>query len=296
MGIDINTTTVTMIPIDSIRVVNPRSRNLKKFQLIVDNIRRLGLKKPITVSKCKKAGTGKPNYDLVCGQGRLEAYLALGESKIPARVVNSDQEDRFVMSLVENLARRQPTRFEHIQHIMVLKEKGYTSKQIAEKVDLTNSYVSALLNLWTTGEERLLRAVENGTIPISMAVSIVSATDKETQALLADAYETGKLRGKKLLRVKSILEERRQYGKKWKPTPGQKRKPSSADDLVRHYKQEVKRQKLFVKKAKLSESRLMFIVQAMKELFVDDNFINLLRAEKLDTMPKYMGEQIKTSV
>ncbi len=290
-------TNVTMIEVDNIRVVNPRTRNKKKFKVIVENIHRLGLKKPITVSRSESEKDGWAEYDLVCGQGRLEAFKALGESAIPAIVVSANEEDRFIMSLAENLARRQPTRFEHIKHIMALKEKGYTIQQIADKVDMTKNNVAVLVKLYSNGEERLLKAVEKGSIPIYMAVQISTATDTETQKMLTEAYESGKLRGQKLMQVKGILEERRRHGKQCRRSRARKKnKKTRTDDLVRHYQQEVNRQKLFVKKAKLSESRLLFIVQGMRELFSDDNFINLMRAEKLDTLPKYLGEQIKAGM
>ena len=73
---------VRAVPISAITVLNPRSRNKKIFQELVTSIAHLGLKKPITVA-ARHDGTG---YDLVCGQGRLEAFLALGESEIPAVV------------------------------------------------------------------------------------------------------------------------------------------------------------------------------------------------------------------
>src|SRR5687768_8673948 len=93
---------VKVIPIASITVLNPRVRNRKIFQELVTSIEHLGLKKPITVA-ARADGSG---YDLVCGQGRLEAFLALGETDIPAVVVEASEEDCFVGSLVENLARR----------------------------------------------------------------------------------------------------------------------------------------------------------------------------------------------
>ena len=96
---------VELIPIDSITVVNPRARNRKVFKEIVDNIAALGLKKPITVTR-RECPEGV-RYDLVCGQGRLEAYQALGQTEIPAFVIEADIESGMVMSLVENLARRQ---------------------------------------------------------------------------------------------------------------------------------------------------------------------------------------------
>lgn len=63
---------VEMIPVDRITVINPRVRNKKIFNEIISNIGELGLKKPITVTR--RADADGPRYDLVCGQGRLEAY------------------------------------------------------------------------------------------------------------------------------------------------------------------------------------------------------------------------------
>ncbi len=100
------TITIEMIPVDKIAVINPRIRNKKTFRQIVDSISKVGLKKPITVNRIED-GDGEATYQLVCGQGRLEAFIILGERKIPAIVVEVTEEDSLVMSLVENLARRQ---------------------------------------------------------------------------------------------------------------------------------------------------------------------------------------------
>lgn len=92
---------IVKVPVADIRVLNPRSRNKRIFSELVTSIAHLGLKKPITVSR--RNGHG---FDLVCGQGRLEAFIALGQTEIPAIVIEASEEDCFVMSLVENLARR----------------------------------------------------------------------------------------------------------------------------------------------------------------------------------------------
>ena len=52
--------TVKIIPINLIRIINPRDRDPKKFERIVRNIAALGLKRPITVNKPKKKKDGKP--------------------------------------------------------------------------------------------------------------------------------------------------------------------------------------------------------------------------------------------
>ena len=122
--------TVEMIPIDRITVVNPRVRNKKIFKSITENISQIGLKRPITVSKRKDKDGAR--YDLVCGQGRLEAYQNLGQTEIPALVVNADAGDCMVMSLVENLARRQHRAIDLLQDIDGLKQRGYNDIEIAK--------------------------------------------------------------------------------------------------------------------------------------------------------------------
>ncbi len=49
-----------------------------------------------------------------------------------------------------------------------------------------------------------------------------------------------------------------------------------------------------IKKAKLCEASLMFLVTGVKRLLDDENFINLLRAEDLGSMPKCLSERINT--
>lgn len=122
---------VEMVPIERITVLNPRVRNKKIFSEIVSNIAELGLKRPITVTRRDDADG--PRFDLVCGQGRLEAYQALGQHEIPALVVEADTDDCMVMSLVENLARRQHRAIDLLHDIEGLKRRGYNDTTIARR-------------------------------------------------------------------------------------------------------------------------------------------------------------------
>ena len=78
---------IEMIPVSKITVLNPRSRNKRQHREIVNNIEAIGLKRPITVSR--RDGAGGPRYDLVCGEGRLEAFQMLGQTEIPAVVIEA---------------------------------------------------------------------------------------------------------------------------------------------------------------------------------------------------------------
>ena len=123
---------VTLIPIDRIEVLNSRDRNMKVFEEIVDNIRAIGLKKPITVTH-RQSDDAAPSYLLVCGEGRLNAFRMLGESHIPALVVDVDDEDAFIMSLAENIARRGHRPLEILADIEVLRNRGYSAEIIIDK-------------------------------------------------------------------------------------------------------------------------------------------------------------------
>ena len=58
------------------------------------------------------------------------------------------------------------------------------------------------------------------------------------------------------------------------------------------YQTEADRQKLLIKKAELTQGRLLFICQAFRTLLKDDYFVTLLRAEGLETMPAYLQDSI----
>jgi ParB family transcriptional regulator, chromosome partitioning protein len=102
---DIAQKQITLIPTDRVRILNPRVRNRRTFEEMVENIAKIGLKRPITVAQ--RARTDPAEYDLVCGQGRLEAFMELQQDRIPAIIIDADESDCLVMSLVENCARRQ---------------------------------------------------------------------------------------------------------------------------------------------------------------------------------------------
>lgn len=284
---------IRMIPVDAITVLNPRERNGKIFDEIVTNIKAIGLKKPITVTP-RKGGDGTENYLLVCGEGRLKAFKALGEPMIPAVVVHATDEDAFIMSLAENIARRQCRPLELLATIEQLVERGYNAKAIAEKTGLQTGYVQGILTLLQQGEERLLVAVQKGKIPLTAALTIVGAgdDDKAVQIALQEAYESGKLRGKQLMSVRKLIERRRTLGRSVGRIGSQKPSDVSTSSLVRTYRREVDKQKLIVKKATMTQQRLLFIASALRELLAEENFVNLLRAEGLDNMPKYLAERV----
>lgn len=284
--------TIQRVRVAGVSVVNPRSRSAKVFAGIVESIATVGLKRPITVSRTE-ATASDDTYDLICGQGRLEAFKALGEETIPAIVVDVSEADRYLMSLVENLARRKHTTADLLGGINALEERGYSSIQIAAKTGLDPGYVNGILHLLKEGEERLIGAVEKGWLPISLAMDISKLPDAETQVAMMHAYQDGVLKGDQLMKVRRLIDRRRALGRNYGIWNKRTAAPITATKLRQTYQNEVRRQRLAIKKAEISESRLLFVVGAMRRLLSDEHFRTVLRAEGVEDMPTSLAERIR---
>lgn len=281
-----------MVPIERIRIINPRHRDKKRFELILQSIRNLGLKKPIQVSLRSASEGEEPGYDLVCGQGRIEAFLALGHKEIPAIIVEVSKEERLLRSLVENMARRVPPPLALMNEISRLKEQGYTNGEIGAKLDIAESLVGGYLALKKAGEERLLDAAVSGRIPLSVAMDIAKADTPELQRELLKGYESKQLNWLSIRTVKKLMDQRRFVGREREANPHARKRRTSVDSLVNAFKRESQRQRVLIKKAQVCEAKLLFVLTAFGKLLGDENFVNLLRAEGLADMPKCMHDRV----
>ncbi|MGO7340004.1 plasmid partitioning protein RepB C-terminal domain-containing protein [Rhizobium johnstonii] len=284
---------VEMIPINKITVVNPRLRNKKHFKEIIANIGQIGLKRPITVTRRMEANG--PFYDLVCGQGRLEAFKALGQQEVPALVVNANKEDCLVASLVENCARRQHRAVDLLQDIGAMNGRGHSVPEIARMTGLSAEYVYAVVRLIEKGEERLLRAVDTGQIPFSVALEIADAEDHDIQDALQSAYEKKLLRGKKLMLAKRIVEVRRQRGKtlKYNPTTRTKPRPISSEALLKAFQDDVDRKRILIRRAEAAKARLTFVTEAIRKLLADAQFTGILEEEGFASLPEALAARLQ---
>jgi ParB family transcriptional regulator, chromosome partitioning protein len=279
------------IPIKEILVTNPRSRNRKKWLEIVASIRAVGLKRPVTVSRCTEPTTEGRRFNLVCGQGRIEALLALGQSVVPAIVIEVSQEDQMLMSLVENLARKQPSHRDILREVQVLLARGYKSEVIAKKLGVDRVFIYGVVHLIERGEQMLVEQVESGRLPISVAVEIARGDDHAISLALSEAYKSGELRGAKLSVVRKLVAARASMDElKGKPHNGGR--PLTTKALVRVYERTVQEQHILLAGAEKAKKRILLLSSLFKQLLADEQFVALLQAEKLSNMPEKLAERL----
>lgn len=277
---------IESIPLSSINVLNSRVRSTPRFKELTTSIAQLGLKKPITVSNHNQAGL----YELVCGEGRIEAFAVLGQTEIPAIVVDAPTEDCLLMSLVENIARRRHSPIELLSEIGRL-AKHYSTNEIAAKLDLKPEHIRAVVYLLKHGEDQLLSAVERGVVPPTLATEIARAKSPQVQGSLLEAYASERHTSKKIAMMRKLVERRVRKAETERRCDEQ----ISSADLVRAYRQETDRQTLMTKKAELAQARLHFIVNALGALLRERMFVTLLRAERLDKLPLPILRRISSS-
>ena len=277
---------IEKIPISQIRILNPRTRNAVTFRGIIQNIGAIGLKRPVTVFRREISSDGT-QYDLVYGQGRMEAIAALGGKGVPAIITDAPLKDRYLMSLIENIARKRPPLSDLVREVRSLM-RGYKNSVIAQKLGMGHTDVDGLVHLLRCGEDRLVEQVEAGTVPLSIAIKIATAGSKEVQRAMSEAYEKGELRGAKLVTVQRLIARRsiqqRQSGRVERP---------STKDLAREYEQHTLKQRAMVHRAAIVRERLALLRAALKRLFADEEFVRLLRSEGLDTIPEQVTSHIQ---
>jgi ParB family chromosome partitioning protein len=277
---------VHMVKISSIKVVIPRSRNKFRHAEITESIDASGLRKPITI---RRIVDKKYDFALICGQGRLESLTALGEELVPAFILDIDENQAYIMSLVENMARVIPRAGEQFQRIKEMTEQGLTNKEISNSTGLSLHWITSLTMLINKGENKLLSAVESGCIPISFAVEIARVDFEGGQELLIKAFDEGLIKHKDVGKIREILDSRDEGLKGFINNNfgvAKKKRKMTTDELQQLYQDNISQHKKIKNKAEYVEIKLLVASQMFKELTSNESFSKIVNDEGLQDVVK----------
>ncbi len=182
------------------------------------------------------------------------------------------------------LRNRNSVRF--LREIRRLKNRGYSVQQIAAKTGCCVSYVRSMFRLLKHGDPRLIAELERGDLPHTVAMQIARAKNPGLQKALAEGYKAGTVN---LAQVTAIMRRIDEYERE-RTGPRQR---GDAVSLNRHFCHETNEQRRLVQKAKVADSRIVFITSALRRLFSEDEFLVLLSTEGFGRMPSWLGERIK---
>lgn len=137
----------------------PRKRfDYDELENLAQSIRENGILQPITVRKREDK-----KYELVSGERRLRAARLVGMVKIPSIVINIDDKNSAMFSIIENLQRQSLNFFEEAEAIEKLVGEYATSREeVALKLGLAPSTVSNKLRILRLPEEMRFELARSG--------------------------------------------------------------------------------------------------------------------------------------
>jgi ParB family transcriptional regulator, chromosome partitioning protein len=139
--------------IDVARIVpsprNPRE-DLGDVDELAESIEAFDLLQPAVVRRL-----GNDRYELIAGHRRFAAVQQLGRSKIVAVVREADDDQAYLLTLAENLAREDLTPAEEAAGLAVLvRQHGWSLRQVAEAIHKSHAYVSQRLRVFESQDLR----------------------------------------------------------------------------------------------------------------------------------------------
>jgi len=175
----------------------------KSLEDLMASIREIGIIQPITV---RYTGNGK--YELIAGERRLRAAKNLQLQFVPCIVTNVNDEDSAIMTLTENLQRKDLNCFEEAEGIRQLIEVfGITQDEAAIRIGKSQSSVANKLRILKLPErvkdyiivngltERHARALlAAGSEDLMMAAAVTAVKLKMTVAQLESYIEKNRLK------------------------------------------------------------------------------------------------------
>lgn len=147
-----------------------------------------GLLQPVTVRR-----TGPENYELIAGERRKMAYQSLGYESVPAIVEEYSDEQSIVLTLIENLQRKDLNYFEEANGISrLMSELDLNQQQISRKLGKAQSTVANKLRLLKYSAEIQNRIIE-ADLTERHARALLKLPDEERQREAIAAVEKDRL-------------------------------------------------------------------------------------------------------
>ncbi len=276
-----------MIPIERVKVINPRIRDEEQFQMNVRSIENNGMVMPIRVNDKFLERTGF--YELICGEGRLIAHQRLGKSQIMAEVVTCTRKEAYLQSLVENLARSRPGTMEFARELKQLNDEGWDFARIGKLCCRSPEYVRQYIGLVEKGEDRLIQGVEQGVFSISFAILVAQSDDANIQNVLMDAFDQGIVNCQNFARARRIIGARLERASQGNGAGKRNRAGLTVTMLKKDISDLTKAKDSFVREAESKENRFLTLLTAINAIWCDEAFVKLVTEEQVKERPELVG-------
>jgi ParB family chromosome partitioning protein len=276
-----------MVPVEKIKVINPRIREEEQFRMNVQSIENIGMLMPIRVNDKFLEKTGF--YELICGEGRLIAHQRLGRTEVMAEVVTCTRKDAYLQSLVENLARSRPGTMDFARELKQLHDEGWDYTRISKIRCCSAEYVREYIGLVEQGEDRLIQGVEQGVFTISFALLVAQSDNASIQNVLMDAFDQGIVNCQNFARARRIIGARLERASRGNGEAKKNRANLTVTMLKKDISDLTKAKDSFVREAVAKENRFLTLLTVINTLWRDEAFVRLVTEEQVTDRPELVG-------
>jgi len=202
---------ITQIRTDAIKFnsFQPRKNyDDEKLAELVASIKEKGVLQPLLVRE-KDGG-----YEVIAGERRLRAALALGIEEVPVLVRKVSDQEALVLALVENIQREELNAIEEANAFkQLIEDFGYSQEDVAKSVGKDRSTISNLLRLLKLSPE-IQKGIIDEELTEGHARALLGLDDeKEQKQLYAHIVKKGLSVRETEQAVKLLLEGEGKRGK-----------------------------------------------------------------------------------
>lgn len=159
----------------------------KGLNELAESIRQHGIIQPLVLRKVAD------KFEIIAGERRYKAAYIAGLTKVPAVIIDLNDNESAEVAIVENIQRRDLSPIEEAKSYKKLLDRGYlTQDQLATRMGKTQATISNKLRLLNL-DEKVQDALLNNKISERHARSLLKIEDKEEQKNILDQIITNKL-------------------------------------------------------------------------------------------------------
>lgn len=200
--------TITQIPTKEIKFFVRRARPKAGFERMKQSIQRDGLKVPIQVRKVRGG------YELIAGQGRLQAFRELRAEKIPAYVLDVEAKEVVGRFLAENVMRRKlpwldkakliKGEIDRIGHDLTKAEM----EDVATRYSITTGHVAKMLKILQNVSPNVSKTLDDLTVQEAAELTSLPAKGQDIviQSMAEEGLEASQL-GAVLSKAKELTQD-----------------------------------------------------------------------------------------
>ncbi len=153
----------------------------ERLEELLQSIARHGVLQPLVV----RPGRDPERYELIAGERRLRAARKLGLARVPAVVLEVNDERMLELALVENLQRQSLDPIEEAQaYRQLISTYGYTQEEVAQRVGRSRSAIANALRLLEL-PERVKQLLCENKLSAGHARALAGLADPRAQQELA---------------------------------------------------------------------------------------------------------------